>query len=240
MSLNGTGGCRIAIALLVVALAFPNVPFVLAADDTQSVGREIESILSEQDYQQDWPATPPADPSAGQSEWVAPPPTEEQFRFSWNHELDLAKFGEIAKVIGIVLLAIIAIFAIVQIVRRIRPTGPRERPAADETPEAVPVPRSALEEIERLAQAGRLDEAIHLLLLRFIDDIRERTRTALQPALTSREILTGTSLPDDARARLADVVTSVEHSHFGGQPVSREAFERCLAGYRAFTTAGGV
>jgi hypothetical protein len=223
---------------LILALGAAAAP-ATAAENTTSVRKDIETILSSGNYQRNWPDAPSTQSAGGSSNsrsdsGAAP----EVFRFSWKLHLDPVQAGTAVKIIVVVAIIVFAAILLSNIFRRRRPDQDAETAAEPAGTEEQLPPLSPLEDIERLARDGRLEEAVHLLLLRFIEDIRERTQAALRPALTSREVLARTTLPDDAKSGFSHVVASVEHSHFGGQPISRETFEQCLAGYRAFASAG--
>jgi len=79
------------------------------------------------------------------------------------------------------------------------------------------------------AEQGRFDEAIHLLLLGTIEEIRAALEFDTPPWLTSRQIVRRAPLPDAARAALASLVGEVEKSYFGGRPVGEEEYRICVA-----------
>ncbi len=93
-------------------------------------------------------------------------------------------------------------------------------------------PLSAFEEVERLAQAGRFGEAVHLLLLHCFEFLRTQIPTVRDAALTSRELLERAPLPARSRANLAFIVSAVEIGHFGGQKIRQSVYKKCLEGYR--------
>jgi len=209
----------------------------VAADDAPSIRAEIESVLSDGNYQRDWPDAPPENAELG--------PIAKFFRYLLDLLAGIVPKQDSASslsldTVQIVIWGLVAAAAIVAIVFVLRRLPART--AGETLPDTAPSAArqrmvSPLEEIERLAREGRLEEAVHLLLLRFLEDVRVRARLTLRPAQTSREILAGAELPDGTRVNLARIVDSVEHSHFGGRPVSRDAFDACLEGYQAFLAA---
>lgn len=99
--------------------------------------------------------------------------------------------------------------------------------------------RALLDDADRLAAAGRFEEAIHLLLFRSIDDLMARRPGAVRPALTSRDIAGLEVLPSDARAAFARLAEAVERSFFAGRPAGDEDFGRARGDYQAFAFAEG-
>ena len=88
-----------------------------------------------------------------------------------------------------------------------------------------------------MAQAGQFGDAVHLLLLLCFESLQNRSPTARDSALTSREILEHANLPESVRKSLAFIVSVVEIGHFGGRQVGRAEFDRCLEGYRNIVAA---
>jgi len=88
-----------------------------------------------------------------------------------------------------------------------------------------------------LARAGRFEEAVHVLLAGAIVDLQTRAGLTTEPALTSRELLSRASLSPDPRAAFAELVVVVEVSLFGGQPVTKDDFERCAGSFRTLRQA---
>lgn len=100
-----------------------------------------------------------------------------------------------------------------------------------------PAPAAALallSDADALATEGRFAEAVHLLLLRSINDIDDRLPNAVRPALTARDIADLSRLPTAARPAFDRIARVVESSLFGGRPVDRATFADCRAAYEAF------
>lgn len=85
----------------------------------------------------------------------------------------------------------------------------------------------ALGEADRLARQGAFGEALHLLLLYCLNEMRRRFGLGLPPSLTSREILGLSVLPEIRRTGLSVIVSAVEVSHFGGRPVDEATYLSC-------------
>jgi hypothetical protein len=120
---------------------------------------------------------------------------------------------------------------------RRRRAEPAERPA-DCSPEPEKA-RALLEEADRLAAAGRFEEAVHLLLFRSIDDLAGRRPEAVRPALTSRDLARIEAMPGAARSAFSRIAEVVEKSFFGGRPVGQADFAECRRAYEAFAFAEG-
>jgi len=84
---------------------------------------------------------------------------------------------------------------------------------------------------DALAARGDWAEAIHLLLLASVDNLKRRLGQSVPAALTSRELLGQIALPDAGRAAFADLVSAVELSHFGGKPAGPALYEACRRHY---------
>jgi len=106
-----------------------------------------------------------------------------------------------------------------------------------QAPEVSAAPERELvyDDAARLAAEGRYAEAVHALLIAAIRHFAERSRLAVQPSRTSRELVKLLPLGPDARAAFADLVRTVELSLFGGAPVAAEDYERNLERFRALT-----
>ena len=144
----------------------------------------------------------------------------------------------LAKVIFIVLLAVVAVLIAVgiaqMIVERRRPALPEGGPAEAQAA-AVPEREPDFADASRLAAEGRYAEAVHALLLAAIRHFAERSRIAVQPSRTSRELVRLLPLGPETREAFTELVRTVELSLFGGAAVGREDYERNLDRFRALT-----
>jgi hypothetical protein len=82
-------------------------------------------------------------------------------------------------------------------------------------------------EAEDLASQGNYGEAMHLLLLKSLAEIRLRLGVSFAASLTSREIVRRVQLPQTGRGALAAIVQSVERTYYGGRLASREDYAGC-------------
>lgn len=108
-----------------------------------------------------------------------------------------------------------------------------EAPPPDWRP-APDAARHLLSDADALAAAGRYAEAIHLILLRSIQDIGRYRPAVMKPALTSREISALEEIPQAARTAFAHIAAVVERAIFAGRPVGRAEYVECRAAYERF------
>jgi hypothetical protein len=88
-----------------------------------------------------------------------------------------------------------------------------------------------------LARQGRFVEAIHVLLLQGLDEMRRRLDQRFADSLTSREIMRRAKVSSNARAALRDIVDWVERAYFGGHPAVAEDYAACRKSFVAFAEA---
>jgi len=84
-----------------------------------------------------------------------------------------------------------------------------------------------LAEADRLARQGAFGEALHLILLHCLNELRQRLGMGVPTSLTSREVLRLAPLPEARRGALSTIVSAVEISHFGGRPVDEATYRLC-------------
>jgi hypothetical protein len=99
------------------------------------------------------------------------------------------------------------------------------------TPEAV------LGAADELAAQGRFVEAMHVLLLQGLADIRQRLDEQFADSLTSREILRSTKLSEGGRVPLRDIIDRVELTYFGQRPAALADYQACRASFAALAGA---
>lgn len=145
----------------------------------------------------------------------------------------------LGKVVFVVLCGVVALLVLGWILREVvgrRRQGETEvRPEAASAAAAAPQSNLSFDDASRLAAEGRYAEAVHALLLAAIRHFAERSRTAIQPSRTSRELVRTLPLGPDAREAFSELVRTVELSLFGGAPVEAADYERSLARFQALT-----
>ncbi len=103
--------------------------------------------------------------------------------------------------------------------------------------ETAAVAERPLDDAEALARAGRFGAAIHVLLLRTLEELMRKLDRPLPRSKTSREILHEVRLPDEARGALSHLVSAVEVSFFGGAEPGAEDYQVCVERFRRFADA---
>jgi hypothetical protein len=98
-------------------------------------------------------------------------------------------------------------------------------------------PEVVLGAADELAAQGRFVEAMHVLLLQALAEIRRRLDEEFADSMTSREILHSKRLSDALRRPLREVVARVEWSYFGEHPAARDDYLACRASFGALTQA---
>lgn len=175
-----------------------------------------------------------------QFDFEAPPPPPEPPSWLADMLAFLAHLGPVFVAIFWIGLAVIALgllWFIGREVIRIRLPQRHKPLPPDGAGDWRPAPAAALallSDADALADQGRFDEAVHLLLLRSIGDIDGRLPNTVRPALTARDIAGLGRLPEAARPAFLRIARVVETSLFGGRPVDRDAFLDCRQAYEAF------
>lgn len=111
------------------------------------------------------------------------------------------------------------------------------QPAPPAEPEWAPDRDQAtalLEDADRLAAAGRYDEAAHLLLRRSVHHIAEARPDWLLPASTAREIAAFPMLPDRARRAFGVIAAQVERSLFALRALELAEWQLARTAYADF------
>jgi hypothetical protein len=98
-------------------------------------------------------------------------------------------------------------------------------------------PEIVLEAADDLAARGRFVEAMHVLLLQALADIRRRLDEEFADSMTSREILRSRQLSDTLRLPLRDVISRVEWTYFGGHTADRDDYLACRASFSTLAQA---
>ena len=90
---------------------------------------------------------------------------------------------------------------------------------------------------DELAAQGRFVEAMHVLLLQGLDEMRMHLDLRFADSLTSREIVSRANAPVSAKAALREIIQWVERAYFGDHPVDRNDYDACR---RSFVALSGV
>lgn len=111
--------------------------------------------------------------------------------------------------------------------------GSRPGPEPEWTPELSEA-RALLADADRLAEAGRYDEATHLLLKRSVGQIAAARPAWVRPASTARELAEFTALPAAARRAFGVIAARVERSRYALRPLAREDWQAARHAYAQF------
>jgi hypothetical protein len=90
---------------------------------------------------------------------------------------------------------------------------------------------------DELAAQGHFVEAMHVLLLLGLDEMRMRLDLRFADSLTSREIVSRSNAPADAKAALRDIIRWVESAYFGDHPADRTDYDACRRSFLALGSA---
>jgi hypothetical protein len=210
-------GCGRAMAFVVFIGLSGNV---LGAAPPASVAREAAKDLG---VQTQLPATPTA-------EHVEP----SDFRLRLPDNIaDIVLWGAIVAGVGLILWAV-----------RDSPgfRGSRRDEVLGEAPGRLsPVSIERLEEAgldaDALAREGRIVEAMHLLLLRSLGELKRSLDLRFADSLTSREILSRLPIPYAVLDALAEIVSRVELTYFGNRPAKAQDYRNCRASFEELTSA---
>lgn len=138
---------------------------------------------------------------------------------------------------------LVIVAAVLIAVWLVRLFGGYTKDVATERPKAGAAPPPPIElgetktKAERLAEAGRYDEAIHVLLLETLGRLASRVPGGVQKSWTSREILRRVQLPETAKAALGELVRAVEVSLFGHDVPTRVDFMTCTRHFEQLADA---
>lgn len=100
---------------------------------------------------------------------------------------------------------------------------------------AVARMETAQAEADDLANSGSFTEAMHILLLRSVSEMRRRLDSPIAASLTSREILRQMDLSPEERGVFATIVGSVEISYFGSHQPGEEEYDVCRRSFDDLT-----
>jgi hypothetical protein len=212
--------CTMAVVLcLAASLPMSGVMFAnpAVAQTAAEIERAANDLAKRLDLQTDLPA-PSLEPESG-----------------WSGSLgDIRIFLWIAVICGAAALA--------YYIRGILPAGGLARRADWDDPEPSAFGQTqdgaeAQATADDLARQGRFVEAIHVLLLQGLDEMRRRLDQRFADSLTSREIMRRAKVSSNARAALRDIVDWVERAYFGAHPAVAEDYAACRKSFVAFAEA---
>jgi hypothetical protein len=92
-------------------------------------------------------------------------------------------------------------------------------------------------EADELARQGRFVEAMHVLLLQGLNEMRKRLDLRFADSLTSREIVREANVPSNARTALRDIIGWVERAYFGTYLATANDYLACRQSFTALSDA---
>jgi hypothetical protein len=202
-----------------LALAAAGVPPARAAADAKAIAGAVDRVFASGRYQTEMPAA-----TAAELPQIRPLTIPEGV----IRVLRILFWAFV--IVGVVLVLAQLVNAAPSLAARLR-----RRAAKGSGQAGVPIVADAdrerlgdiLAEADRLAGAGDFADALHLILLYCVAELRRRRGLGVPAALTSREILRLSALPEAPRAALAVIVAAVELSHFGGRAVDAGTYRSC-------------
>lgn len=95
----------------------------------------------------------------------------------------------------------------------------------------------ALAAADRLGREGNFVEAMHVLLLHSLAEIRRQLGEQFADSLTSREIVRAARITAAARTALRDIVAAVERTYFGAYPAKADDYAACRQNFATLQQA---
>lgn len=227
--------CR---TLLLVALVAVAPSFAQAAADP---GKAAQEAARRSDLRVELPRDlgEQADKVARRLDLQRELPTEQEplsSLFDWHFSLPSLPAGLVylASLCGVVLLAYVLKDSLPGWAGR---HGSWEDDAAAGGEDGPQKPEEAAVAADELARQGRFVEAMHVLLLQGLAEMRQRLDATFADSLTSREILRNVSVPDHGRAALRDIIARVEWTYFGEHPAGPDDYQGCRRSFDVLTQA---
>jgi hypothetical protein len=125
-----------------------------------------------------------------------------------------------------------------ELMNLIRPAKTGWEPPAPGTGEAKSASDTdALSAADRLSREGNFVEAMHVLLLHSLAEIRRQLGEKFADSLTSREIVRVARLTAAARTALRDIVAAVERTYFGPYPAAAGDYTTCRQNFATLQQA---
>jgi hypothetical protein len=217
MSLISAASARCVIAALIIAFAgLGGAPAL--GQSKADIEREAGRLAPAHDLQADLPSVEPRSP--------------------WSIRLNL-QFVEILLYIAVGC-GIVVLFYYLRDMLPGRGLG--QRSEWDDTSELAGrgparTDEAAQIEADELARQGRFVEAMHVLLLQGLNEMRKRLDLRFADSLTSREIVRQAAVPSNARTALRDIIGWVERAYFGTYSATSNDYLACRQSFTALSDA---
>ncbi len=230
--------CVLLLAATAGRAAAQDAPGALA--DPTDLTEIVERVFSDERYQRELPEpraqVPPPDSPDRTQPTTQTNPEEDGGGTGGLPNVGFSAGGMIATVFTWLMWGAMAIGVIVLIIWLVRtraalvdPTKEARRDVAKGRSVDARAPDAGLpgDDADALALAaeGDYDAAVHALLLAALGSLFRSGRAERDDALTSRELLEVAQLEDESRDSLGTLVATVERSHFGGRPLTRDDFD---------------
>lgn len=222
--------------LLLAALAYPLSAY--AAPTDEQIREAVEAVLANNRFQTELPN----DATVVETEVDTGP--------RWRFELPDGLSG-LARLLMWLLIAAGSVLVVIFVVNELTSLRRRARGGAQWAEDAIakaerhaaePGSRTSLDAADRLARNGEYGEALHMLLLDCIAQLRRlRFESLIAPSMTSRELASQLTLPEPSAEALSSMVSAVELSHFGGRQPEEQDYANCRESYlRIASESGGA
>lgn len=216
-----------AIGLMLVLAGWAGV--AVAASSDEEIRAAVETVLENDRFQTELPND------------VEPEEAVVEDGPGWSFDLPDGLL-DLARILMWLLVGAGALLLVIFIINelssfRLRPRGTAVQPGEADLPSGGGASPEAgtglsLDAADRLAREGRYAEALHMLLLDCIAQLRRlRFDAVIAPSLTSREVARRLSLPEKSAHALSAIVSAVELSHFGGRAAGEDDYRRCRDNY---------
>jgi Domain of unknown function (DUF4129) len=231
-------------ALAALLIAFYGVA-PLAAQTPADIAQATRDLAESLDLQTKFPtAQTPADIARETRDLAESPDLQTKFPTAQPEEKESAKYLDVDTVRVLLWIAVIAGAGLLAyFVRDALPAfGFAGRPRWDDRADGAGVSATGGNDATRvaadeLASQGRFVEAMHVLLLVGLDEMRMRLDLRFADSLTSREIVSRSNAPADAKAALRDIIRSVERAYFGDHPAGETDYDACRRSFLALGSA---
>ena len=220
-------------AVMASGIFVPAAATAPASGDADRVGAAIRDSVRSLGLQTEPPNSGTAPAPRMRTENRQPMPEARPLSFSEN-------MARVMLWTGVAMLCVVMFLALRDNVWNASRSRRIERP--DDEKEAAPAAAAARMEgaqmeADDLARQGSFAEAMHLLLLQSVTELRRRLDLSIAASLTSREILRTVRLNRQGHDAFADIIGRVELSYFGSHSPDKEEYEACRHSFETLTRA---
>lgn len=245
-----TGRTVLAVLLIAVAVVFVSAPVLAQSDGSaffspaeqeklaKEAAKAFKSAARSYGIQAEFPCkTSPSSVTTPCDDTVKQPPPKQK-----PERKPLVLSPELAKVLLIIAIVVFMIIIAVTLKNnlwsqsRARKLAKKKEQVRAVDPEATSIRmEKAQSEADVLAAQGKYAEAMHVLLLQSVSELKLRLSVSIAVSLTSREILQRIGLPPKGHDVFSDIVKRVEISYFGYHQPGAEDYTACRQSYDTLT-----